>query len=323
MAKIRKILIVGKDNVMKWPQAVYRFLPCEEKELFLYNRFSFIGTALKLFGKKKRFAYLARLLKKRIASFKPDAVVFVGAFLLPVELFEALKDFDGIVKSAWAGDSWAHKNQKDIQKALNVLDVLFITSSDFEQEATGFKGKIVYLPLCANTDVFKKSDVKRTEKPFFVGVANEDRQKLFEACETPCLIYGKGWDVQRLKQHEVHNQTLSIQEAQRFVSASVAPININLTPNGKNGLNFRTFEISACGGLIMTNYREDLPRCYQVGTEAVVYKTPEEFSALVQDIVAFPDKYAQIAEAGYERTMKEHTYTARLKQMIDVLEGML
>ena len=319
-----KVLVVGKDNVMKWGQTVYRFLPQGAHDLFIYNRAGKLAEVSKFFGKRAKNAFAAHLLKRKIKSFRPDVILYVGAFILPTELFEAAKDFPNIVKAAWAGDNWAWKDADEIRRKQYVLDALFVAATDFydDARATDFQGKIFYAPLCVNTDVFKRTGVKRDLPPFFVGVANEDRHRLFEACETKCLIYGKGWDAARLKQHEVHNEILSLERANEFVNASVAPVNINKTPNGTKGLNFRTFEISACGGLIISNPRADLALNYDIGTEAVVYEDPQAFNALIKDIAAHPAKYEEIARRGYERTMKRHTYTKRLEKMLkDLTEG--
>ena len=319
----KRVLVVGKDNVMKWGETAYKFLPVEHKSLFVYNKSDLFSACIRLFGKKARNAYAAYLLKRRIISFKPDIILFVGGFILPAELFEAAGNFPNIVKTTWVGDSWILKDKTEISRKINCLDVLFLAGTDFFDEAkeSGFKGKMLYAPLCANEEIFQKQNIPHDLPPFFVGVANEERHQLFEACETRCLIYGKGWDAERLKQHEVHNERLTMQEAQKFICRSVAPININITPNGKDGLNFRTFEISACGGLIITNPRKDLALNYDIGKEAVVYENPQDFNKLIKDISDFPEKYEQIARRGYERTMTEHTYVKRLRKMMMDLTG--
>ena len=69
----------------------------------------------------------------------------------------------------------------------------------------------------------------------------------------------------------------------------------------------------------MVNESKDLSACYRIGEEAVTYKTPEDLNNLVHDIMQHPDKYQKIAEAGYQRTMKQHTYSKRLDQMFMIL----
>lgn len=70
----------------------------------------------------------------------------------------------------------------------------------------------------------------------------------------------------------------------------------------------------------MVNETPDLALCYQLQTEAVTYRTAEDFARLIADIVATPDKYAQIAQAGYRRTMAEHTATKRVAQLMQLID---
>ena len=90
--------------------------------------------------------------------------------------------------------------------------------------------------------------------------------------------------------------------------------------NNVNGLNFRTFEIPATGGLILVNKTPDLELNYDIGTQAVTYSTPEELNAIVTDLMNNPEKYEQIAKNGYEKTMASHTYAKRLEQMLAYLK---
>ena len=124
----------------------------------------------------------------------------------------------------------------------------------------------------------------------------------------------------KLSQHEVHNRKISPKIVQDFISRTTTPINLTFSTNNINGLNFRTFEVSSSGGLIISNDVPDLELCYRIGEEAVVYKTPEDLNNLVHDIIQNPDKYQQIAKAGHQRTLQEHTYHNRLAQMFSFLK---
>ena len=314
-----KLLVVGKNNLMKWPQTVVKFSPADETELFIYNAHTFAFTLHKLFGKKARNAYAAKCLEKRLKEFAPDLVLFVSPFLLPLELFEVLEKFPDIRKAGWQGDSWRNK-QDEAKKRAGFLDDLFVTDTGFLDEAADFDCKKFYLPLCVDETVFVNRHLERDGKPFFVGVSNPKREEYLAAVQEQCVIYGKGWDTEKLRRHEVHNQTLDHAQVEEFVSRSKAPINMAFSTNNVNGLNFRTFEIPATGGLILVNKTPDLELNYDIGTQAVTYSTPEELNAIVTDLMNNPEKYEQIAKNGYEKTMASHTYAKRLEQMLAYLK---
>lgn len=308
-----KILVVGKNNVMKWPFAVEKAFSSmgHTTRLFIFNQRT-IGYCFKcLFGKKKRRQWLAQKLTKQIHQFNPDLIVFVSFGFIPLELYEAAGRFD-IKQVAWAADKFGSSEKVRAK----YLDALFCADTGYMKYAKNFGCPVYYLPLCADTNVFQNKNVKKTLPPVFVGSANNLREKYFVACKEKCLLYGKGWNKKQMPQHEVHNQRISSKKAAKMVEQSVAPLNLGFSVNNISGLNFRPFEIGAIGSLIVTNNVPDLELCYKVGKEALCYETPDDFNNLVKDIVRYPKKYEKIAKAGYERTMKDHTYFARLSQML-------
>jgi spore maturation protein CgeB len=198
--------------------------------------------------------------------------------------------------------------------------VLFRTDTGYLNIAKEWPCLCSFLPLCSNETVFKNEHLPRTELPFFVGVANEKRIEYLSAIQDKIVIYGSGWPMDKLSQHKVHNRKIPPHIVQSFISRTTAPINLTFSKNNINGLNFRTFDASASGGLIISNAVPDLELCYHIGEEAVVYKTPEDLNNLIHDIIQHPDKYQKIAEAGYQRTLKEHTYRKRMEQMFSFLK---
>ncbi len=313
-----KILVVGKNNLMLWPQSVHRnFLrmghtPC----LFLFNKKTLGYCFYRLFGKKYRLKWLTQQFEKQILTFKPDLILFVSTFFVPLSFFEVAASYPHIIKAGWSGDRFAAKEKK---KA-NLLNFLFCSDSGYLKKAKKFSCQSYFLPLCADENVCKKIDVSKRLPPFFAGVANPQRNKYIMACRTRCLLYGKGWDKRKMPQHEIHNHKIPLAKMYQFVSQTVAPINICFSPNIINGMNFRVFETGAMGQLILLNQTKDLSTCYRIGKEAVTYSTPESFNRLLTDIVKNPKKYEKIAKAGYQRTLKEHTYVKRLEQMLKKLE---
>ena len=311
-----RIFIVGKKNIMQWPENVQKALSEHETELFLYNKRTLSDIFHKIVTPKKRYFYVAEKLKKRIRAFKPDLIFFVSCFFMPQECYDILDAFPNVPKIGWAGDAFGEKQRKKGEK----LSVLFCSDSGYLEKCQDWSCQSLFLPLCADETVFKNEALKRTAPPFFIGVGNEKRIEYLAAVQDKMVIYGAGWPVDKLSQHEVHNHKIPHHVIQGFINRTIAPVNMSFSKNVINGLNFRTFEVSACGGLIVLNEVGDLEKCYQIGTEAVTYKTPEDLNNLVHDIMQHPDKYQKIAEAGYQRTIKEHTYSKRLEQMFTILK---
>lgn len=78
----------------------------------------------------------------------------------------------------------------------------------------------------------------------------------------------------------------------------------------------RTFEIPACGGFLLTGKPdEDLSEYYTAGKEVEVYSSLSELKAKCQYYLNNEEARRAIAKAGYERTVKEHTYVRRFAEI--------
>jgi len=77
----------------------------------------------------------------------------------------------------------------------------------------------------------------------------------------------------------------------------------------------RNFEVPGCGGFLLTALAEDLESYYVPGAEIATFRT---LSELIEQIRYFLDQEtarAAIAEAGYQRTLQEHTYARRFAEL--------
>ena len=77
----------------------------------------------------------------------------------------------------------------------------------------------------------------------------------------------------------------------------------------------RNFEVPGCGGFLLTGRAENLEAYYEIGREIVCFESTEELIEKARYYLAHEDERAAIARAGYERTMKEHTYAHRFAEI--------
>jgi len=74
----------------------------------------------------------------------------------------------------------------------------------------------------------------------------------------------------------------------------------------------RNFEVPACGGFLLSGQAEDLSTYYDLGREVVCYDNDDDLIEKVRHYATRDDERRAIARAGYERTLREHTYVHRL-----------
>lgn len=312
-----RVLIIGKKNFIRFSEAVTENMSKYAAVSFFCVNPKKVGYVWsKCRGEKYRDIYLRRLLRKRIHTFKPDAVLFISGFFLPQSLFDEVAMYPNLKKASWCADAFKDKEQKKI----DCLDIVFCSDTGFIPIIERLGGHAIYMPLCVDENLFTHKKKKKTLPPFFVGMNNPKRTEYLSAVRQKCLIYGRRWDKSKLPQHDVRNKRIRQEHQFKFVQSSIAPLNLAFSTNNINGLNFRPFEISACGGLIINNACPDIELCYEVGKEALVYHSPEEFADLIDDVVAHPEKYKKIAESGYERTIRDHTYAKRCTAILNAFE---
>lgn len=99
---------------------------------------------------------------------------------------------------------------------------------------------------------------------------------------------------------------------------NASEININLTDKQSiSSLPIRVFDIMACGGFLISDYREDLPRLFTAGKEVVCVSGPDDMRKAVEYYLARPEERRAIAEAGRARVLAEHTFRKRIAHILE------
>lgn len=81
----------------------------------------------------------------------------------------------------------------------------------------------------------------------------------------------------------------------------------------------RNFEVPACGGLLMTGQADNIQDYYVPGKEVVVFKNSADLVEKCKYYLKHEEERQAIAKAGYERTVKEHSYEKRFLEIFKVL----
>lgn len=87
----------------------------------------------------------------------------------------------------------------------------------------------------------------------------------------------------------------------------------------KDQIKGRNFEVPGCGGLLLTPKVAHLESYYKPDTEIVTAETLGEMRDAIVDLLGNEPKRAAIANAGYQRTMQEHTYLHRFASIFQRL----
>lgn len=109
----------------------------------------------------------------------------------------------------------------------------------------------------------------------------------------------------------------------RALARSRVTLNRHINVAENNANNMRLFEATGVGSLLITDRKDNLGELFEVGKEVVAYSSPEEAAELIRYYIAHSDEARLIARAGHERTLKEHSYKARIIELIPLLNKYL
>jgi hypothetical protein len=88
---------------------------------------------------------------------------------------------------------------------------------------------------------------------------------------------------------------------------------------GHHAINMRLYEATGVGALLVTDSKRDLSDVFQPGTEVVTYASEDELAEKIMYYLDNEDERATIARAGQNRTLREHTYANRMRELALIL----
>jgi spore maturation protein CgeB len=83
--------------------------------------------------------------------------------------------------------------------------------------------------------------------------------------------------------------------------------------------NMRLFEATGMGTLLITDWKLNLTEMFEPGREVVTYHTFEECAERIVYYLEHEKERDEIAKAGQQRTLREHTYYHRVQELVDLV----
>lgn len=100
-------------------------------------------------------------------------------------------------------------------------------------------------------------------------------------------------------------------DARYLASSPRALINRLRSKKNIEQMKARMFEVNGCAAFQLSYFVEGLAHCYDIDREIGVYVDPDDLVEKIQFYLAHDVLRESIAEAGYKRTLKEHTFVHR------------
>ncbi len=138
---------------------------------------------------------------------------------------------------------------------------------------------------------------------------------------TPTIVGDPGWNELFDAETFRYGRELSYYDEVPYFY-NVATINFNATSRQMKGaVNQRVFDVPACNRFLLTDYQEQIEELFEVGKEVVCYRDPGEIEGLVRYYLREEEERMHIAQRGYARAIRDHTYVSRIEMMVKTMRA--
>lgn len=275
------------------------------------------------------------------ASIRPDLVLSLNSVeCLAVSQVDAIRGM-GIRTAAWfTDDPYFIDVTKHIAPHYDYVFTLEEACVPVYRE----RGcpNVTHLPFGANTAYYspKRTDARYEADICFIGSAFDNRAAFFDRIASylqgkKLVIAGYWWD--RMARYPMladqirNGQWISPEETASYYNRAKIVINLHRAIDDETNQNVggvparsvnpRSFEISACAAFQLSDIRHSLGAAFAPGEEIATYASPEELVEKAEYYLNHEEERQAVALRGYARTMREHTYPRRVRQLLDTVFG--
>lgn len=97
-------------------------------------------------------------------------------------------------------------------------------------------------------------------------------------------------------------------------------INLNITLRSiKSGIPLRCMEIMSCGGFLLTNFQSDFFKHFVAGEDFVYFESNDDMLQKIDYYLTHEKERASIAESGYQKVIKNHSYETIFQQIFNII----
>ncbi|MGQ0557343.1 MAG: glycosyltransferase [Nitrospiraceae bacterium] len=181
--------------------------------------------------------------------------------------------------------------------------------------------QVLYAPYACNPDLYHPLERQKKYDVTFVGQGYRGRPELVQWLKEQGVnirVWGQGWE-EHPALRDIAGGFLPHQAMIEVFAQSKIVLGMSWVSGDGVTLQIkgRTFEYAACRAFQLTTYDERLKALFRDGDEIVFYRDRQDVLEKIRHYLAHPEEREHIAHAAYVRALGEHTWTQRLKQILE------
>ena len=325
----KKILIYGENWEGTLPNLLYTSLLNKQFETEIFD-FTDILPGIKdrsLLGRiKRRFFqlfYIKKINKKFLQQFynqSPDFVIVCkGLHISSSSLKEIKKACSYLIN--WNPDDFLNMKNSN-QNLITSIPEYDLIVSPREHRFSKYKAlganKILWIDWYYISDLHKYQACDKKYDTSFVGSWSPTRESFIGSLNSRFHIWGGGWEKASSdfkKKHIVYKEILSQKDMSRVFTSSKFNLNM-LTHENMDWTNLRIFEVTASGGLLLTEENASTLKYLENGKEVLLYSSADDVNHILSQKLDFD----AIATAGMKRIINgNNSFDDRVSSLLDAI----
>lgn len=107
----------------------------------------------------------------------------------------------------------------------------------------------------------------------------------------------------------------------RVLASSRIVLNRHIGAAREYANNMRLYETTGVGSLLLTDSKVNLAELFEPGAEVATYRDADDLVAQARRYLSDDGARREVAAAGHARTMRDHTYAIRMRELVEILEA--
>ena len=261
-----------------------------------------------------------KILKKQIDFYRPDILYVQNIEMIDEKFLCEVKNSVKLIVGQIAYSFSENKN-------LRIYDLILTSCPHFVSKFRKMGIKSEYFRIAFEDTVLEKiGTYQRDYKCTFVGgisKAHCSGNELLEKITSKYDIHYFGYGVDTLPKKSLirnrHYGEVWGKEMYKILAQSEITINRHGDVAENYAVNMRLYEATGLGAMLITDMKDNLHDLFTIGKEVVAYNNANELIELLKYYSERKTEREAIASAGQERTLTEHTYYNRMKELLNIL----
>jgi len=269
-----------------------------------------------------------KILEEQIKEFAPDIIYCQSVYKPGKKFLNKIKKY---TKLTVAQTAYKLPNKKYFEP-YEPYDLIISSLPNQVQLFRDLGKNSEYLKLAFESTILNK--VKKFKNGYNVthiggyGSIHNERNEVLEKVAKKINTDFWGYSIDNLNENSIIRKTYCGEKWGIDMYNILYNSKITLTKHiekvaGDYANNMTLYEATGCGCLLITDFKNNLGDIFEIGKEIETYKSSDELIEKIQYYLTHEDERKKIVEAGQKRTLKDHTYEIRMKELMDIFNKYL